>query len=435
MMAMLELANFKNGNKEKGQAALMVTIGLTFLLGAMGLVVDVGYGYYLKQVAQASVDSAVMAAAANAKASGNYCADSGCQSAYSCPSNPSNSTNTGVACLYASANGAQAVSISEGTGATSSGANVTYWVTATATQQLPLSFLAVIGSRGGAVSAQATGAVIATPGAGGCIYVLDPSLNQSMTVSGGSSFIKSDCGIYVNSNALDAFDVSGGATVTASGVNVVGGTSISGGSTVTPTPTTGAAVAADPLANLPAPTYAGCNKTSFTVSGGTATLDPGVYCGGITITGSSNVTFKPGNYILNGGGFTSSSSGTTLYGSGVFFYNTASGYAYKPVTLSGGTSVTLTAPTSGTYQGILFFQDRTITSSSKNTISGGSTSNLSGSIYMPSAQLVFSGGSTSGPLTLAIVAKDFTISGGSYLKKDTTGSLTGMGGIQTALVQ
>ena len=42
----------------RGQALLMVTMGITFLLGVLGLVVDVGYGYYVKQVTQA-VDSGV----------------------------------------------------------------------------------------------------------------------------------------------------------------------------------------------------------------------------------------------------------------------------------------------------------------------------------------------------------------------------------------
>ena len=422
-------------NRETGQAMLMVTFGITFLFGILGLAVDVGYGYYLKQVAQAAADSAVLAGATAAKTNGNYCTTNGCQTGYSCPSDSSSSTNKGVACLYAQANGGQTVTISEGTGVTSSGANTTYWITAVVSQRTPLSFLRVIGAQSGLASAQATGAVITGPGAGGCIYVLDPTLGQSMTVSGGSSFIKSDCGIYVNSSASNALNVSGGATVKASVVNVVGGTQINGGSTVTPTATTGAPVAGDPLANLPAPTFSGCDNTSFTVSSATATLNPGVYCGGITITGSSNVTFNPGTYILNGGGFTSSSSNTTLNGTGVFFYNTSAGYSYKPVTLSGGTSVTLTAPSSGTYQGILFFQDRTISSSAQNTISGGSTDDLSGSIYMPTGQLVFSGGSTSGPLTLAIVVRDFTVSGSAYLKQDATGLLTGMGSSQIALVQ
>jgi hypothetical protein len=422
---------------ERGQAAIMTSLGVTVLFGVLGLVIDVGYGYYVKQQAQAAADSAALAAAVSAQSNGYTCGDVVlCQTAYACPPNPTNTTNFGAGCLYAKTNGfkGDAVNLSSGTGAVG-GANVSYWVTATVTGSMPSLFSAILGTRNAPVLAAATGAVIATGGGRGCIYVLDPTQGQSMTVSGGSSFIRSDCGIYVNSSASNALNVSGGATVTAGVVDVVGGTQINGGSTVTPTPTTGMSAAADPLGSLPAPTFTGCDHNSFTVSGATVTLSPGVYCDGITITGTSNVTFQPGNYFLNGGGFTSSSSTTTLNGSGVFFYNTSAGYSFKPVTLSGGTNVTLTAPTSGTYRGILFFQDRSINSSSQNTISGGSTDNLSGSIYMPTGQLVFSGGSTSGPLTLAIVVKDFTVSGASYLRKDTTGALTGMGSLYTALVQ
>lgn len=414
----------------------MVTMGLVFLMGMMGLVVDIGYGYYVKQVEQAAADSAALAAATAAQSSEGACSDTVlCQSNYTCQATPDASTNFGVGCLYANKNGAanSSVTLSSGTGSVG-GANMTYWVTASVTSQLPVLFSRVIGFSKASASAIATGGIIST-GAAACIYVLDPTLSHSMTVSGGSSFIKSDCGVYVNSSSSQALNVSGGATINTAVVDVVGGTDISGGSTVTPTPTTGVQAASDPLANLPEPTYSGCDHTSFTVSSATATLSPGVYCNGITITGTSTVTFNSGTYILNGGGFTSSSSGTSLSGSGVFFYNTSNGYAYKPVILSGGTSVSLSAPTSGTYQGILFFQDRSITSSSQNAISGGSTGNLSGSIYMPSGQVVFSGGSTSGPLTLAIIAKDFTVSGASYLKKDTTGALTGISTSKTYLVQ
>jgi hypothetical protein len=194
-------------------------------------------------------------------------------------------------------------------------------------------------------------------------------------------------------------------------------------------------VASDPLASLPAPTFSGCNKTNYSFGGGTTTLNPGVYCGGIKITGTSTVTFSAGTYILNGGGISISGGNTNVTGNGVFFYNTSSGYSYGPVLLEGGTSTTLTAQTSGTYQGILFFNDRNITSSAQNVISGGSTGNLSGSIYMPTGQLTLSGGSTSGPLTLALIVDSFTVSGASYLKQDSTGNLTGMGSSQVALVQ
>ena len=48
---------------------------------------------------------------------------------------------------------------------------------------------------------------------------------------------------------------------------------------------------------------------------------------------------------------------------GVMFYNTGvSGYTAAPITITGSASVVnMSAPTSGTYQGIAFFQDRSVT--------------------------------------------------------------------------
>jgi Flp pilus assembly protein TadG len=423
---------------ERGQAIIMVTIGVTFLMGLLGVVVDIGYGYYIKQQAQAAVDSAVIAAAVAARPTDGACSASVlCQTNFSCPPSPTSATNFGAACQYAAQNGfgnatGRSVVLSSGTGPVG-GANVNYWVTATATEQLPMLFSRVLGYSTGTVAATATGAVTSSGGAGGCIYVLDTLANGALNISG-SANIFSNCGIYVNSSSSSALISSGGAKTTASVVDVVGNVSLSGGSTITPTPTTGVTAAADPLANLPAPTFSGCDATSKNISVITTTLNPGVYCNGITISGGATVTFNSGNYILNGGGLNVSGN-SSISGSGVFFYNTSSGYTFKPLTLSGAASVDLTAPTSGTYQGILFFQDRTITSSASNTFSGGANSAISGSIYMPTAQLYFSGGATTAPLTMALVCKDLNVSGNAYLAKDSTGTLTGMGSTGVAFVQ
>jgi hypothetical protein len=202
----------------------------------------------------------------------------------------------------------------------------------------------------------------------------------------------------------------------------VGGASYNGG-TITPTPTTGTTAVADPLANLPAPAFSGCNYSSINVSGGNNTLNPGVYCGGISITGQANVTFNPGTYILNGGGFSSTSNNTVLSGTGVTFYNTSAGYTFAPISITGGTSLNLTAPTEGDYQGILFFQDHTINTGGSSSITGGTNSNLSGTIYMPTGDLSFSGNSTAS-LTLAFVVRKLTVTGTSQLQRDAIGDLT-----------
>ena len=418
----------------------MVSIGVIFLMGVLGLVVDLGWGYYQKQIAQAAADSAALAGAGAAGTSitcgsGNVLCESSATACNSSTITGSASSNLYKACQYATANGVTSsqVSLTANTTSPRSGAAVDYWVSATVSIPMVPTFLQVVGMRSATAAASATGAVVGSPSAGGCIYVLDGSGTAAMNVSG-SEVLSSNCGIYVNSTSSNALLSSGGATTTASVVDVVGGVNISGGSTITPTPTTGVSPKADPLSALPAPTFGGCNFTSKNISATTTSVTPGVYCGGITISGGANVTFGSGSYILNGGGLNVSGN-STITGNGVFFYNTSSGYAFGPIQISGDAGVTLTAPTSGTYQGILFFQDRSINSSSSSTVSGGATANISGSVYLPTAGLYFSGGSSTAPLTMAFVVKDLNVSGSAYLEKDATGALTGMGTVSVALVQ
>jgi hypothetical protein len=158
----------------------------------------------------------------------------------------------------------------------------------------------------------------------------------------------------------------------------------------------GPTMPADPLGYLPAPTVGGCDYPAQNITGTmpTPTLNPGTYCGGITIT-ASNVIFNPGLYVLNGGGLSITAS--TVTGSGVTFYNSGSGTGvcgtcYRPVILTALSPASiLTAPTSGTYEGVLFFQDRA------NSLAGSFGANvpltgyLAGAYYFPDADISFSG--------------------------------------------
>src|SRR5262249_11647384 len=80
----------------------------------------------------------------------------------------------------------------------------------------------------------------------------------------------------------------------------------------------------------------------------------------ITVSSVGNVTFLPGTYVLIGGGM-SVSGQSTLNGTGVTFYDTATdNKSFGPISFSGGTTGSLSAPTSGPIKGMLFFQDRTL---------------------------------------------------------------------------
>jgi len=143
----------------------------------------------------------------------------------------------------------------------------------------------------------------------------------------------------------------------------------------------------------------------------TVTLRPGTYFGGIRITGNANVTFSPGTYVLGGGGLTVTGN-STLKGTGVTFYNSsATGYAYAPIDLTGNETANLSAPTSGTFEGFLFFQDPSVAvGSAGSTIVGNSSSTFDGIVYLPSTTLTYIGNSSGSGYTI-IVAYDITMTG------------------------
>ena len=159
-------------------------------------------------------------------------------------------------------------------------------------------------------------------------------------------------------------------------------------------------------------TYTFCGAVDI-IGNSTVTLQPGKYFGGIKITGNANVTFSPGTYILAGGGLTVTGN-STLKGTGVTFYDTsATGYAYAPIDLTGNETAALSAPTSGPFEGFLFFQDPSIAVGSAGaTIVGNSSSTFDGIVYLPTTTLTYVGNSSGSGYTI-LVAYDISITGNS----------------------
>jgi hypothetical protein len=309
---------------------------------------------------------------------------------------------------------------------------VNYWVTYTVTESMPLLFSSVLGNKNGTVAVRATGGIVGSSGP--CILVLDPAAQNAFVASGAAN-VNATCGIAVNSTNSKAMVVSGSACVTASSIRVVGNYDGSSSCAIQPTPKTGVTATPDPLSSLAAPSYSNCDHTNFTLSNITATLSPGTYCNGITIQSNVTATFGSGQYILLGGGLTVSSNSSSISGSAVSFYNTAnSQYSYKPITISGGATATLSAPSSGAMAGILFFQDRSISSSSQNQVTGASSTTLTGTLYFPTTKLVYSGGSSADAAAVTIITDLLEFSGPSWIADQASGG-GGPAGMVAALIE
>ena len=388
-------------DRARGQIVPLTGLALLALLALVAVAADTGYFFDYRRRMQTGADNAAMAGAAQLRRGAS---DGQIQTAALSGAASDGFSN--------GANDTQ-VTINHPPNSGYYAGNPRF-VEAIISQPRPTLFMGILGVQRANVS---TLAIAGSQPGTNCIYALDPTAASAFNVNGGAT-VTASCGIVDDSNSSSAMNSSGGSsTVTATSIAVAGNVT---GCCYFPTPQTGVPPEPDPFAQRAAPTFSsGCDYTNFKVnSGSPETLTPGVYCNGITVNAGSVVTFSPGLYVLNGGGL-SVNGNAVLHGTGVTFYNTGSeSYAYKPVAFSGGAVGTLSAPTSGPMEAMLFFQDRAIASKQTNTISGGSTLSLAGALYFPTTPLNFSGNSSGNAAYTIIVASTITFTGASRLNAD-----------------
>ena len=152
-------------------------------------------------------------------------------------------------------------------------------------------------------------------------------------------------------------------------------------------------------------------------------------------------------YILKGGGLSTQDTNSHITGTGVTLYNTydpASGNpainTYQPFNIVAGSTATLTAPTSGTYAGVLIMEDRRITTTScggslcSDNVGGGSTSGYTGIIYGPKSLMNFYGNASMTAYTI-IVSYRLAMNGTTDINNDYSSLPTGNPIKITALVE
>jgi Tfp pilus assembly protein PilX len=167
-------------------------------------------------------------------------------------------------------------------------------------------------------------------------------------------------------------------------------------------------------------------------SGSPVQLQPGVYYGGLVVTGYAN--FAPGVYIMAGndgsahGGtpsvsFDMSTGQTSTTGTGLMIYTTnvpgcaVATCGYGATSLKGGNTSTglhASTNTSDPYFGILFWQDRNNTLAVSLQNGNSSEINFGGSVYAPNAALAVTA-STNWTVAGLLVGKSLTMGGGATL--------------------
>jgi len=391
-----------------GQIAVFFALALIPIAEGIGAAVDYSKANGVKVELQASLDAAVLAGAGDKTSSRDTTA-----------------TNTFAGNFAGKVSGvSSSPTFAYGNDGTYAG---------TASAQVPTTFMKVVGISNITVtaSAKATIAGVTTAAAKAmCLIALDTTVSKAVAMSGSATIDAPNCLVQVNSNNTDAVDMSGSTTIKSAENCFVGKLKTYSPSSVSPSADATCAALADPFAGLAKPTIGACTYNKYTAPSN-STLQPGVYCGGLTIS-STSVTFAPGLYIIKDGDL--NVSGTSkMTGNGVTFFLTGSGAG---VTSSGGSSWHLVAAgklgypctdgTSGCLAGFVFYLDTSGKQLDKTVLSGGSEMYFEGGMYFPQQQLNLSGGSGNYSLSpfTAIAAGTFNLSSSSAINLNSDPSKT-----------
>lgn len=255
-----------------------------------------------------------------------------------------------------------------------------------------------------------TGRSVATfnDAASACILALNKTTSKAALFSGSTNTTFTGCSVMANSTAADAVVTQGSSTLSTDCLISGGGVQTNSYVTMSkcPTPITQAPPAADPFKNLPTPTApGGCQPTSG------STLLPGNYCGGLTLKGSVNLS--PGVYILSGDLQVNANANIT--GTGVTIYLASGAH----VSMNGNATVRLSAPTSGTYSGILLWGDRNGVGG-KSIVNGTAASQLTGAIYFAKDEVDYLGNFSGTNGCTQVVADTIQWSGSTNIAADCT---------------
>lgn len=158
------------------------------------------------------------------------------------------------------------------------------------------------------------------------------------------------CGIYSNSPGAESIRVEGSARIEAPFICSAGGYKGSKRNFSSDV-TTDCPQVVDPLRDRPLPAIEACDPALPTRIGGTKTvnLEPGTYCGGLTIRGKANVWFAPGIYVFRNGPLIVEGKATVAGENvGLFFDDQPSFFEFRD-----DADIALSAPETGPMAGIL----------------------------------------------------------------------------------
>lgn len=249
-----------------------------------------------------------------------------------------------------------------------------------------------------------------------CVIGLDRADTATVSLDTNAMISAQKCAVYSNSASTSGVTSTGNANLIAQLTCSAGGYGGMAKNFNQQLPLTDCPVVSDPLASRPAPNVGACKEKDAAYSHYIGSLQPGVYCGGLSIKSSSEVTLKPGVYIIKDGPLIIESS-STVEAKGVGFYFTGTNASFL---FESSSQVDIEAPTSGPLAGLVAFQDRT-SPETDFVITSNKARKLIGTIYLPNGNLIIAANNkvADGSAYTAIVVRRLQLSKGPNLVLNT----------------
>ena len=277
---------------------------------------------------------------------------------------------------------------------------------------------------------RATATATVAPSGRYCVISLEDTATTGITATGDAT-VNLGCGMITNSTSMTAAVATGSSAVTSSPIAAVGGISGSNnwGSGTVLQPFTLAQE--DPFKNVPPPTFPTSNCPNYNLNNqndtdafdasdaNTSGLPSGYYCvRDINIHGT--VTFPDNSVIIIDGGDLNIGSQAHVSCNRCTFVLSSRDAATNPAdigvaNISAGAELDLVANNTGTYSGLIIYQDRrAIDDGSANTtnhINGNSDSSFQGAFYFPSQRTFINGTAGMSTACVKLVARRVEFSG------------------------
>ena len=377
------MRSFWRGHEgERGQAVVIIAMTMTAMLMVLGLAVDAGQLYVARRTAQEAADAGAYAGAVVLYQGGTAAQ---ARAAATNDVGRNGFTNGGDGGLTSVTVNLPPLSGPHAGNSTYVEVLITTQVrTALVPAQSQLNLVGVRGVAG--AEPLNNGYAIMALDRGNSVDAMYVASNGTVSIDG--------AGILVNSTNGEAADNQGTGNVQVAapyGTDVAGGTEGDW-----PNLTTGAPQRPDPFAGYPRPSVAGLTvHTSLPpVVGGIMTLQPGIYNVPISAAGGTVIRMSTGIYITKAGINGAGNADLQTLAGGAFIFNTVADYPASTgtcasVRLTGNAASILAPLTTGTYAGLLFYQDPVCTADF--VIAGNGSLSASGTIYLPTAEFYMDG--------------------------------------------